>query len=201
MKKFLKKVNRGIILACAVILCTAVYVAADTVRFKGEKPEVAQAVQQYLKEVRTVNLSAPAERETKTGELLEKYWTDNRQNGYFGYDRENMQAYLEYRKGSAYSEPEITDYTDRIRNLTVSQNGPGGAKVTADYSASLAMSVADTGYAVYGISGEDGSFVSSQPSGDGTGTVQNMECSLEFLLHHEDGQWKIEGLLVQPAEA
>ena len=95
MKKFFKHANRGVILAIVAVLCVAVYVLVDNARFKEAKPEIEQAVRQYMEEIKTVNLAAPQERIARTQELLEKYWTESQDNGYyFGYTKEDVRALL-----------------------------------------------------------------------------------------------------------
>ena len=59
------------ILAIVAVLCVAVYVLVDNARFKEAKPEIEQAVRQYMEEIKTVNLAAPQERIARTQELLE----------------------------------------------------------------------------------------------------------------------------------
>lgn len=197
MKKFLKTVNRGVILAILVMICTAVYVSVENARFRSEKSEIEQTARQYLEEVREINLAAPGDREKMTRELLEKNWISTEQNGYYGFDKRDMVWYLEYQAENSKSEPEITDYTALVKDLTVSQNGPGGAKVEADYSASLEMSEETPGYPIYGIGASEGYFDSSAPSQDGTGYVQNTEGRLEMILKQSEGQWKISGIIME----
>ena len=196
MKKFLKTVNRGVILAVFAAACVAVYVGVETARFRSEKPEIEQMVEQYLEEVRKINLAAPEEREQKTRELLEKSWTGTDQNGYRGFEKSDMLWYLDQQTENIGREPAVIYYTALVKNLTVLQNGPGGARALADYSASLEMSAEDPVYPVYGIGASDGCYTSCVQASDETGTVQNMECSLEFYLEHTQGQWKISGINV-----
>ena len=197
MKKFLKTVNRGVILAVLVIVCVAVYVAVENAGFRSEKPEIEQMVQQYLEEVRAINLASPGEREQMTRELLEKYWVSTEQNGYYGFDKKDMIRYLDQQSERIGREPEISNYTALVKNLAVSQNGPGGAKVGADYSASLEMSEEDLIYPIYGIGASEGYFTSSAPSQDGVGYVQSVECRLEIVLCQSEGQWKISGMTME----
>lgn len=200
MKKFLKTVNRGVILACAAVLCVAVYVLADSVRFKSEKPKIRQAAEKYLEEVKAVNLASPETREAKTRELLEKYWIGGGQAGYFGFEKSDVLDYLDYRGNQMRNDPGITGYTELVKDLTVVQNGPQGAKVTADYSVSLNMEAEELTYPIYGLNGCDGSFSGSQPALDGSGVVQNVEYELEIMLSKKDGQWKIAELSAVPGE-
>ena len=135
MKKFFKHANRGVILAIVAVLCVAVYVLVDNARFKEAKPEIEQAVRQYMEEIKTVNLAAPQERIARTQELLEKYWTESQDNGYyFGYTKEDVRNYLAYRERYAANDPEIVDYTEVLKDISISQNGPKGAKIRAGYS-------------------------------------------------------------------
>lgn len=201
MKKFFKHANRGVILAIVAVLCVAVYVLADNARFKEAKPEIEQAVRQYMEEIKTVNLAAPQERIARTQELLEKYWTESQDNGYyFGYTKEDVRNYLAYRERYAANDPEIVDYTEVLKDISISQNGPKGAKIRAGYSVSLEMSREDLLYPVYGLSGEDGSFVSSQPSGNGTNVVQNFDYTVEITMYQDGEQWKIGNMVAYMAE-
>lgn len=201
MKKFFKQANRGVILAIVAVLCVAVYVLADNARFKEAKPEIEQAVRQYMEEIKTVNLAAPQERIARTQELLEKYWTESQDNGYyFGYTKEDVRNYLAYRERYAANDPEIVDYKEVLKDISISQNGPKGAKIRAGYSVSLEMSREDLLYPVYGLSGEDGSFVSSQSSGNGTNVVQNFDYTVEITMYQDGEQWKIGNMVAYMAE-
>lgn len=201
MKKFFKHANRGVILAIVAVLCVAVYVLADNARFKEAKPEIEQAVRQYMEEIKTVNLAAPQERIARTQELLEKYWTESQDNGYyFGYTKEDVRNYLAYRERYAANDPEIVDYKEVLKDISISQNGPKGAKIRAGYSVSLEMSREDLLYPVYGLSGEDGSFVSSQSSGNGTNVVQNFDYTVEITMYQDGEQWKIGNMVAYMAE-
>ena len=201
MKKFFKHANRGVILAIVAVLCVTVYVLVDNARFKEAKPEIEQAVRQYMEEIKTVNLAAPQERIARTQELLEKYWTESQDNGYyFGYTKEDVRNYLAYRERYAANDPELVDYTEVLKDISISQNGPKGAKIKAGYSVSLEMSREDLLYPVYGLSGEDGSFVSSQPSGNGTNVVQNFDYTVEISMYQDGGQWKIGDMVAYMAE-
>lgn len=201
MKKFFKHANRGVILAIVAVLCVAAYVLVDNARFKEAKPEIEQAVRQYMEEIKTVNLAAPQERIARTQELLEKYWTESQDNGYyFGYTKEDVRNYLAYRERYAANDPEIVDYKEVLKDISISQNGPKGAKIRAGYSVSLEMSREDLLYPVYGLSGEDGSFVSSQSSGNGTNVVQNFDYTVEITMYQDGEQWKIGNMVAYMAE-
>ena len=200
MKKFLKHANRGVVLAAVAVLCVAVYVMVDNARFKSAKPRIEQAVQQYMEEVKAVNLAAPKDRVARTRELLEKYWTKPQVNGYYAYTKEDIQEYLSYREGYAAADPAITEYTDVLKDIAISHNGPKGAKVVAQYSASLEMSREDLFYPIYGLSAWDGSFLSSQTAENGTDVVQSIDYEVEISMYQEDGQWKIGDLYAYMAQ-
>ena len=128
-------------------------------------------------------------------------WTESQDNGYyFGYTKEDVRNYLAYRERYAANDPEIVDYTEVLKDISITQNGPKGAKIKAGYSVSLEMSREDLLYPVYGLSGEDGSFVSSQPSGNGTNVVQNFDYTVEITMYQDGGQWKIGNMVAYMAE-
>ena len=63
MKKFLRKVNRGLVLGGVLIIGTTIYIIADLKNFEKEKPAVEQRVTEYTQAVAKFNITPDKYRE------------------------------------------------------------------------------------------------------------------------------------------
>ena len=54
MKRFLKKVNRGLVLAGLILIGFVIYIIFDMNSFKKNKPQIAQTLKEYISEIEDV---------------------------------------------------------------------------------------------------------------------------------------------------
>jgi hypothetical protein len=92
MKKFLRKVNRGLVLGGVLIIGTTIYIIADLKNFEKEKPVVEQTITEYAQAVAKFNITPEKNREyniTLNKEdsqkltadwqaIIDEYWIDKK---------------------------------------------------------------------------------------------------------------------------
>lgn len=193
MKRFLRKMNRGLILAALILVGVVIFVTVDNARFKRSKPAIQKQVEAYLEEVKRVNLEPAEEKVDQAKELLEQYWCDG-SNGmnmsYSQMSKEDGIAYLKRVKEQGGDRNQVLDYIDMIRSVDIVKNGPGCAKAVVFYEASIGFEKeqGDGGYPIYGLQGDG--YYSSEAKKEDDKHI-NVSYSLSFLLYEKDGQWKI----------
>lgn len=189
MKKFLRRVNRGILLAVVLVIGVAVYVIADNGHFKASKPDIEKAAGDYLAKVKEINL-LPADKKAKqTLDVVEQYWCDKASNYTYGFSKKDMKAYLETVKKYGSEQTTLTEYNEIIRDMTVLKNGPGCARVTVSYDVSMTMDKEDRDYQIFGLEADTyGGYYNVQGE-DKLVCSQNL--ILTLYLYETDGTWKI----------
>ena len=61
MKRFGKRVNRGLVLAAVILIGLIVFIQVDQYQFKNSKPEIEQMTRDYLGKVKQNNTMEPEE--------------------------------------------------------------------------------------------------------------------------------------------
>lgn len=144
MKKFLRKVNRGLVLGGVLIIGTTIYIIADLKNFEKEKPAVEQRVTEYTQAVakfnitpdkyREYNISLSKEYSQKTAAdwqaILDEYWLDTKvptDDIYYFYDNksylgESVNYYIED-KQRGY----VTDISIDLTDCKIKKDGPDAA--------------------------------------------------------------------------
>ena len=87
LTKFLRKMNRGVALALALIIAMSAYIIIDGIRFNNELPEIEKMSQEYLKGLLSISENATDSITLEVGELerlrealgdiTETYYTDS----------------------------------------------------------------------------------------------------------------------------
>lgn len=196
MKRFLKRMNRGLVLAAVLLAGLIVYIMIDSAAFKSSVPEIQEQVETYLEAVKTVNLEEPSRKTDDAKMLLEQYWcgvesmmTDmgSAMTKSGGLDYLNM---LE-EQGGDYTR--LTGYKDMIGEVKVSKNGPGCAKATVNYSVSVEsqQKLPEEGYRILGLQGDSYYYYGGGMTGNEDGTQMDAQYILTFLFYEKDGGWKI----------
>lgn len=193
MKKFLKRANRGLILAAAAAAGVAVFTLADNAGFSKDKPELEALTRQYLEEVKKVNLAAPADRSALAKALINDYWCDTGE-GYSmnGALKDKMLDYIENYQDSA----SVTDYVDVERSLSVEKNGFRSARATVEYDVSMEMDPLSREYQILGLEsgyyyyGDLTGTAEQAQDGSSAGTV-NKNLTVNLYFYEKDGEWKL----------
>lgn len=144
MKKFLRKVNRGLVLGGVLIIGTTIYIIADLKNFEKEKPAVEQRVTEYAQAVAKFNITPEKYREynitigTDDSQkisadwkaIMDEYWIDLKAstNDIFYYydDKSYLEECVNYYiedKQRGY----VTDISIDLTDCKVKKDGPNAA--------------------------------------------------------------------------
>ena len=187
MKRFLKRANRGLILAALILVGLLIYIQVDQYQFNSAKPEIEQMTRNYLEQVKEINKQQPQEKMEQTKALLDQYWTDGR-NLAMGINKDNMESYLEYRENKDFTV--LEEYADRVESVSAKKSGPQAATVTVSYEVSLQGSGSMSVYSIYGL---DASWYDAADSGEGADS-ETRRYTLRFRMTRESDGWKISSL-------
>lgn len=193
MKKFLKRANRGLLLAAVAAAGVAVFTLADNAGFDKDKPKLETLVREYLNEVKQVNLAAPADRQALAKALINEYWCETGERySMNGVLKDEMLNYID----SVSETADVTDYTDVERSLTVKKNGFRSAKAIIQYDVSMEMDPLAGGYQILGLEsgyyyyGRAAGTTAQEEDGSTAGTV-NKNLTVTLYLYEKDGEWKL----------
>lgn len=185
MKKFLRKINRGVLLGVLCLIAAFIYMTVYSFEFRKERPVIEDRLRSYLTELCDVN-TAEEDVQLRMGrELLSDYWIGE------GADAENLQGTtLEtvlhdievlYRQGPD-SYTEAATCLGILSNVRIRQAGMAGAMVDADYAMKVEMD-------------EKGSFLSPsgihQFTGKGGSTEGTLRYHLRVRMRRSSGKWRI----------
>lgn len=184
MKRFWKRVNRGLVLAAVILVGLVIFIQIDQYQFKSAKPEIEQMTREYLSRVKEINQLEPNERMKQTRLLLEEYWRDS--NGLImGEVKSGMEQYLDFIENEDFEK--LEEYADRINGIEVKKSGPGAASVNVNYEVTLK---GDERISLYGIYGLETSWY-SHINGESDHTSESRVYDLTFQLIQEKDGWKI----------
>ena len=113
MKRFWKRVNRGLVLAAVILVGLVIFIQIDQYQFKSAKPEIEQMTREYLTRVKEINQLEPNERMKQTRLLLEEYWRDS--NGLImGEVKSGMEQYLDFIENEDF---------EKLKNMRIASMG------------------------------------------------------------------------------
>lgn len=184
MKRFWKRVNRGLVLAAVILAGLIIFIQIDQYQFKSAKPEIEQMTREYLARVSENNKLEPEKRMEQTRLLLAEYWKDSRANG-MGVPKQTMENYLAAMEHTDFEK--LEDYVDRIESVEVKKSGPRAASVTVEYEVTLKGSKQISSYGIYGL---ETSWYSDMGSG-GTKSSESRMYEISLLMTQEKSGWKI----------
>ncbi len=200
MKKFLKHCNRGLLLALAVLLGLIIYLKIDGIQFENAKPDIKSTITDYLAEVKEINLADTKEKISLAHSLLGRYWTAHSLTSrtYYGQEKYSMESYLNSLAAQG-TLTQVTDYVDVIRDIQISKFGPGCAKATVTYDASLTLAEPDSDYLILGLQSDYyRDYYTAATQSDSTQLSRSL--TLTFYLQEVKEQWQIIGISAENAE-
>ena len=214
VKKFMKKLNRGLALALVLVIGLAIYIAVDETRFKKEKPQIVQTLNAYMADLGKV-MNTPEEyqklgekmpeealkqQEKELEEVLNRYWisTGSRGENYY-YSETYLQEWLQIVNAlleqTSYGNGYLSSWNCRIEGSPqIYKNGSDSATVQLDYTliAEYTGKVNVPGpdsYASLSVELEtDGS---SQQEQENQAMRLTVTGSLGFELERSDNTWRI----------
>lgn len=158
MQKFLKRVNRGLVLLILMLVVFVIYVIADTTSFKKNKPELKSIVDAYVTEI-AANAVTPEQyrKDSKTTlpkeamdslndasqKLIDKYWKSAPENDFsylYGFSKDEVASEWKHQPTSDINwhtdNGYVTKWAPYLNDSSVSikKSGSNVATVTLSYN-------------------------------------------------------------------
>lgn len=139
MKNFLKRANRGLIVGTIVLLGFVVFIIADTVNFKKNKPQIEAAITAYTDAIAecAVTSSSKEEFQKKAEDLVSNYWSSNNNSGntnnYYGLNISGYRTQLDTVAEENYTDDNknlVTKWSANPYDFNITKSGSGFASVT-----------------------------------------------------------------------
>ena len=202
MKRFWNKVNRGVVLAVALILLLIGFAVVKEVQFRTEAPLIRDTAKTAIEELLLLNVS---DEETVLGRVrssdvqlrerdrleavLSEYWDADAESDYF-MDAVSVRASFEkYLQAPVRMQARELTLSIADQDVSVRQNGTDYAVVTVEINALSARYRGDGEMLFYGeyYGGEEIGVVLGEYLGAYDGYV-------EMELHRRDGVWRVCGM-------
>ena len=194
MKKFLKRVNRGLLLGGIVLVGFVVFVITDTMSFKKNKPVIEDAVRSYVEQLGNTAVTkgiTKDEIKKNIDSLINNCWTfSEKEIGGMNQSeyKNSLELVTEDQDEGAY----ISKWTASISDVSISKAGPGYA--IAQFDCQIVAEFVGNAYFVtpgdispmeiYDNYGEGIPEELSQISLDGT---------YQLTMVQENGKWRVAG--------
>lgn len=203
LKKNLKKINRGIVLAVILIIGVAIYVIIDNYKFNSEKSEVKDVVTGFISEMGKPSVLSEEYRGEKNipdevseqmtkewNAVLDKYWVSKEQNNSYSYNEDKTSMRSSF--GSitdSLADGYTTEYSAEIKSCKIKKNGPNCA--VAEVELEITVSATPFAYAVTPAWFESMEWVADEEVDESA--VFQYELGGEFFLYlkRTDDGWKI----------
>lgn len=196
LKKFLKRVNRGLLLGGIVLAGFVVFVITDTISFKKNKPVIEDEIKSYVSALEDIGVNKGADQtvyKENINDLISNYWTYSEEkfnSFYYGQNQNEFKNSLEFRIKDSDPNAYVSKWTAKVNNVDISKAGPGYALVEFDcqivaefsgnaYLVSPCDAMTIENYVYYGENVPTGL---SRISIDGT---------YKATMTQKDGKWKI----------
>lgn len=203
MKRFWKKMNRGLLLGGVLLLLLIGFIVLKEVQFRAEVPGIRQTVRDAMEALLELNLS---EEETALGQVrteavrarqtermeavLSQYWDADAETEYYinvGTLRASFEEYLKEPLCVSFQE---MDLSVSDREIEVRQNGTDYAVVSVEINSFSARYTGDGDSIFYGEYYSD-----REPIGIALGQyIGTYNGYAEMELHRKDGEWRVCGM-------
>lgn len=138
LKKFLRRVNRGLLLGGIVLAGFVVFVITDTISFKKNKPVIEDEIKSYVSMLEDVGVNKGSDQTSyKEGidSLINKYWTFSDEKSdlfYYSLNQNEFKNILELNMNDSDPNAYVSKWTAKVNNIDISKAGPGYAMVSFD---------------------------------------------------------------------
>lgn len=138
MKKFLRRVNRGLLLGGIVLAGFVVFVITDTISFKKNKPVIEDEIKSYVSMLEDVGVNKGSDQTSyKEGidSLINNYWTFSDEKSdlfYYSLNQNEFKNILELNMNDSDPNAYVSKWTAKVNNIDISKAGPGYAMVSFD---------------------------------------------------------------------
>ncbi len=213
MRRFKRKINRGLLLGAVLLLGLAVFVIVGEVRFRQQVPDIRKTVQAYVNSLPELNtlpadgkvgeVLTPAQKEEQNRKLetfLETYWANGEGSGglTFSYSAADFRAYAQKLR-SAPIRATFRDFSVLVpeQSITVKAAGAGYATVSVAVGDFNVLCTGDAYALLCGLcDGGTSAWEDTEPGG-GSPEESNPErrvsyrMMLNFEMKRVGGEWKI----------
>lgn len=196
LKKFLRRVNRGLLLGGIVLAGFVVFVITDTISFKKNKPVIEDEIKSYVSMLEDVGVNKGSDQTSyKEGidSLINNYWTFSDEKSdlfYYSLNQNEFKNILELNMNDSDLNAYVSKWTAKVNNIDISKAGPGYAlvefdcQIVAEFSGNACLvspcdAMTIENYVYYGENVPTGL---SRISIDGT---------YKATMTQKDGKWKI----------
>lgn len=213
IKKFLRRMNRGVLLGGIIVVGLVIYIVVDTVNFKKDIPMFEQFIEDYYADISEIAVTPKENQSVKDLGITEKEltrvkeeyrsfidenWTNYSNDLYYYTTKEDVIGNVDNFNGiqTKYLEGYVTDWNYRLSRIKVNKLGPNIVSityvddVTVDFTGNpLIMNV--DGLATPTFMG----FVGNHDELKGKVNMEKATSSSErtIKLKKVDGKWKIYG--------
>lgn len=138
LKKFLRRVNRGLLLGGIVLAGFVVFVITDTISFKKNKPVIEDEIKSYVSMLEDVGVNKGSDQTSyKEGidSLINNYWTFSDEKSdlfYYSLNQNEFKNILELNMNDSDLNAYVSKWTAKVNNIDISKAGPGYAMVSFD---------------------------------------------------------------------
>lgn len=207
MKKFFRRVNRGLLLAAILVIALLIYLGVDQAIFNSEKSEISTVVQNYVEAVNEFSVSQhlkedPDGAARQLEEILEESFCNKGGTGTRSSNSTRGSILREFLlMADEDAQGYVTESNYNISELKVSKNGPGAALVQFSITYNLkVMEQKDTPFwAVFPwgtqfIHSEIYEDVQAEEDQTLREASVSVPRSVSFELFYRDGEWRISNI-------
>ena len=208
--KFLRRVNRGIVLAIVMLIGLSGYLTVDSLAFKDEREAIKQVLENYAEDManmvllpeqyREIGVSAPdsviEEKNKKNKELVGKYFMNSTTGYSWNWNiRDSVTSNLEemhtYNQETGNKIKSYDAALNRIKNVTKH----GSSLVTVEVIFNLSTTATQSAQ-IFRFFYNDGGYyhyekIGSEEPAEMTFSTQKTEMTFSCEMTKKDGVWKI----------
>lgn len=213
MRRFKRKVNRGLLLGAVLLLGLAVFVIVSEVLFRQQIPDIRETVQAYVNALpglnslpedaqvgQTLSAAQQEEQNRKLEAFLDQYWTEGEKSQgdgfYVTFSASDIRSYVQKLWNSPLS-ANFRDFSVLVpeRSISVRASGAGYALVSVSVQDFNALCTGRADALFCGLCDEE-SVDAEVPGTDGAEEVRaerrvSYLMELSFEMKRVGGEWKI----------
>ena len=128
LKKFLRRVNRGLLLGGIVLAGFVVFVITDTISFKKNKPVIEDEIKSYVSMLEDVGVNKGSDLTSyKEGidSLINNYWTFSDEKSdlfYYSLNLNDFKNILELNMNDSDPNAYVSKWTAKVNNIDIYLN-------------------------------------------------------------------------------
>ncbi len=203
MKRILKKMNIGVVLAIVLLLATTAYVIISGIVFNSRKDNIRDFLQQFVNDCCETNIGSADDMYDKQKDLISKYFSDydlsENERGdmvtagnYFDELDGRKENVTEFNGGRKTEPGEITACEAVIKNISVEKLGMNCAKVTVQVGFTATVKGVAFVYSLCGVPYSD--FCDYNKEYTDPVFEISQSANMIYYLSPSGSSWKIDGI-------